>query len=58
MLLVASAQGRDGRTSVATNLATALAHAGDNVILVDADLRHPSLSEVFGTGSGRAWPTC
>ena len=50
MLLVASARGREGRTSVAANLATALAHAGDNVILVDADLQHPSLSKVFGTG--------
>jgi polysaccharide biosynthesis transport protein len=50
VLLVASAQGREGRTSVAANLATALAHAGDNVILVDADLRRPSLSQVFGTG--------
>jgi capsular exopolysaccharide synthesis family protein len=50
VLLVTSGQGREGRTSVATNLATALAHAGDNVILVDADLRHPSLNQLFRTG--------
>lgn len=49
VLLVASARGWEGRTSVAANLATALAYAGDKVILVDADLRHPSLSKVFGT---------
>jgi MinD-like ATPase involved in chromosome partitioning or flagellar assembly len=35
---------------VAANLATALAYAGDKVILVDADGQHPSLSRVFGTG--------
>ena len=50
LVLVASARGREGRTSVASNMATALAYAGDNVILVDADLRRPSLSKVFGTG--------
>lgn len=50
VLLVASTHGGEGRTSVASNLATALAHAGDNVILVDADLRRPALSKIFGTG--------
>jgi capsular exopolysaccharide synthesis family protein len=49
VLLVASARGREGCTSVAANLATALAYAGDRVILVDADLQRPSLSGVFGT---------
>jgi capsular exopolysaccharide synthesis family protein len=49
VLLVASARAWEGRTSVAANLATALAYAGDKVILVDADLQHPSLSKVFGT---------
>lgn len=48
VLLVASARSWEGRTSVAANLATAMACAGDKVILVDADLQHPSLSEVFG----------
>lgn len=50
VLLVTSPRGLEGRTSVASNLAIALAHAGDNVILVDADMRRPSLSQVFGTG--------
>jgi capsular exopolysaccharide synthesis family protein len=49
VLLVASARGWEGRTSVAANLATALASAGKKVILVDADLQNPSLSKVFGT---------
>jgi polysaccharide biosynthesis transport protein len=51
VLLVASGGIREGRTSVAANLATALAHAGRSVILVDADLRRPALSTVFQTGA-------
>ena len=48
VLLVAGPHGGEGSTCVAANLATALAHANSSVILVDADLRHPSLAEVFG----------
>jgi polysaccharide biosynthesis transport protein len=51
VLLVASGGVREGRTSVAANLATALAYAGSTVILVDADLRRPSMSTVFDTGT-------
>ncbi len=47
VLLVAGARPREGRTSVAVNLATALTQAGTRVLLVDADLRHPSLSQLF-----------
>jgi putative peptidoglycan lipid II flippase len=50
VLLVAGAQPREGRTSVAVNLATALTQAGARVLLVDADLRHPALGQVFGAG--------
>lgn len=50
VLLVAGARANEGRTSIAINLATAIANAGKTVILVDADLRHPSLSEGFGVG--------
>ena len=49
VLLVAGPRRLEGRTSVAANLATALAYAGDKVILVDADLKNPALSKVFGT---------
>jgi putative peptidoglycan lipid II flippase len=48
VLLVASARPREGRTAVAVNLATALTQAGARVLLVDADLRRPSLSDIFG----------
>jgi capsular exopolysaccharide synthesis family protein len=50
VLLVAGARAHEGRTSVASNLATAIASAGKAVILVDGDLRHPSLSEGFQAG--------
>lgn len=51
-VLVTSADAREGRTTVAANLAVALAQAGNRVILVDADLRHPGLGAAFGTGDG------
>jgi polysaccharide biosynthesis transport protein len=48
VLLVTGAQRQEGRSSVAANLASSLARAGRRVILVDADLRHPFLGDVFG----------
>jgi succinoglycan biosynthesis transport protein ExoP len=53
VVLVAGAQAGEGRTCVASNLAAALAQAGANVLLVDADLRHPSLSGVRRDGEWR-----
>jgi Mrp family chromosome partitioning ATPase/capsular polysaccharide biosynthesis protein len=50
VLLVTGAQALEGRTCVAANMAAALAHADTTVILVDADLRHPSLSKIHGAG--------
>lgn len=55
VLLVAGAQPRDGRTSVAANLAAALAEPGARVLLLDADLRHPAMSEVFDAGRRPGW---
>jgi capsular exopolysaccharide synthesis family protein len=46
-LLVTSAQQGDGKTTVTANLAVVLAQAGQQVLLVEADLRRPSLHEVF-----------
>jgi polysaccharide biosynthesis transport protein len=48
VVLVSGAQRREGRSSVACNLAVAMAHGGRNVLLVDADLRNPFLGDVFG----------
>ena len=47
-LLVATVKPGQGATTTATNLAITMAQAGKKVILVDADLRHPSLHGVFG----------
>lgn len=47
-LLVSSTQPGEGKTTIATNLALALAQIGQRVLLVDADLRSPSLHRLFG----------
>ena len=46
-LLITSAQPGEGKTTVATNLAISLAQLGQRVLLVDADLRFPSLQRLF-----------
>jgi capsular exopolysaccharide synthesis family protein len=46
VLVTSPAQG-DGKTTVATNLARAMARAGKDVILVDADLRRPQVAWRF-----------
>ncbi|HVV37151.1 MAG TPA: polysaccharide biosynthesis tyrosine autokinase [Acidimicrobiales bacterium] len=46
-LLVSSARGSEGKTTVASNLAVSFATAGVRVALVDADLRHGRVHDVF-----------
>jgi Mrp family chromosome partitioning ATPase len=48
LLPVVSAESRDGRSSVAAELAKRFAAMGEKVLLVDADLRSPSLHSRFG----------
>jgi tyrosine-protein kinase len=47
-LLVTSANPAEGKTTIAANLAVLLVTEGRNVIVVDADLRHPTLYRYLG----------
>lgn len=47
VLLVTSAGPGEGKTTVAANLAVALAQSGQKVALVDADLRRPSVHRIM-----------
>lgn len=50
-IAVVSPDAGDGKTYFAANLAVALAQLGGRTLIVDADLRHPRLHEVFGVGN-------
>lgn len=49
-LVVTSAAPEEGKSLTAANLAVAFAQAGQRVVLVDADLRRPTLHRTFGLG--------
>ena len=48
VIMLTSANPREGKTTTLSNLALALAKDNRNVVMVDADLRRPSLHRVFG----------
>jgi polysaccharide biosynthesis transport protein len=47
-IMVTSASEREGKSTTAANLGVALARSGKRVVLVDLDLRRPSLDVLFG----------
>lgn len=49
-LLITSSAPGDGKTTLAANLAVAIAESGARTLLVEADLRRPRLQEAFGGG--------
>jgi capsular exopolysaccharide synthesis family protein len=47
-IMVTSSVASEGKTTVAANLAVSLAQIGINTLLVEADLRKPRISKLFG----------
>jgi Mrp family chromosome partitioning ATPase/capsular polysaccharide biosynthesis protein len=47
-ILIAGTSAREGRTTTAINLASAIAASGRNVILLEADFRRPSIARTLG----------
>jgi receptor protein-tyrosine kinase len=48
VLLVTGSSASEGKTTTAVNLATSLAAAGNSVILIESDLRRPSIGRALG----------
>ena len=53
IIAVASGKGGVGKTTIATNIAVALADAGASVGLMDADILNPNIPVMTGLGYGR-----
>lgn len=52
VIIVTSSNPREGKTTISVNLAVALAEKGKSVLLIDADVRHPSVAKTIGMNSG------
>jgi capsular exopolysaccharide synthesis family protein len=57
-LLLTSALAAEGKSTTAAALATSMAASGDRVLLLDADLRCPTLHNCFGLGPARGLAEC
>ncbi|MEW6382139.1 MAG: polysaccharide biosynthesis tyrosine autokinase [bacterium] len=53
LLLVTSSLPQEGKTTTAVNLALTIAEGGQRVLLVDTDLRIPSIYKIFGHDRNR-----
>ena len=52
IIVVTSSVQAEGKSTVTANLAVAMAAAGENVVVVDGDLRRPTLVDVFNLVPG------
>lgn len=58
-VLITSPLPQDGKSTVALNLATALAERGDSaVLLLEADLHHPTMADLLGLKAGPGLAEC
>ncbi|MDF3284679.1 polysaccharide biosynthesis tyrosine autokinase [Gordonia sp. N1V] len=57
VLLVTSANPNEGKTTIAINVSAALAEAGKSVVLVDGDLRSPSVSSRISVSNAQGIST-
>ena len=53
LIVVTSAMPGEGKSTVVRNLALAFREAGRRVAVVDLDLRHPAMAQMFGLAPGR-----
>lgn len=47
IIVVTSSVSGEGKSTIAANLASAISAGGEQVIVVDGDLRHPSMAKIF-----------
>jgi capsular exopolysaccharide synthesis family protein len=55
VVMITSAQGQEGRTTVASQLAVSMARSGLRAVLVDADIRNPQQHLVFGVSGDQGF---